>query len=94
MQYSNPATLPIIFDRQNIDDLVAYRDQHPLERLGDLSQVPGLPSGYASAWLPATVAFKGSYFQVISRGRVNQGTRRMEAVIEKSGSRLTSLKVE
>ena len=94
-QYSSePGVVAIIFDRWDIEALVAYRQQSPYRTMQDLSLAEGIGNRWASAWLQNTVAVQGSVFQVVSRGRVNQGTRKALAIVAKQKNELLSLKVE
>ena len=94
-QYSSePGVVAIIFDRWDIEALVAYRQQSPYRTMQDLSLAEGIGNRWASAWLQNTVSVQGSVFQVVSRGRVNQGTRKALAIVAKQKNELLSLKVE
>ena len=94
-QYSSePGVVEIIFDRWDIDALVAYRQQNPYNTLQDLSLAEGIGNRWAAAWLQGSVAVQGTVFQVVSRGRVNQGTRWAQAIVSKQDNQLLSLKVE
>jgi len=85
-QISGPAgTLPIIFDQQDIDALIEYRQQTPFTKLSDLGLAQGIGSRWSTAWLSGSVDVKASVFQAISNGRINDVTRRVDAVIQKSG---------
>ena len=86
--------IEIIFDRQDIKMLVDYRSQSPYQRLQDLAQAEGIGDRWSGAWLQGSVGVKGTVFQVLSRGRVNQGMRRAQAIVGKQGNKLLSFKVE
>lgn len=83
-----------IFDEQDIAAFIDYREKTPFQTIQDLNLVPGIGSSWAAAWAQGSVTVKGTVFQVTSIGRINQGTRVAKAVIQKSGNKLLSLKVE
>jgi len=82
----------IILDSEDIQSIIEYRDQQPLEALGDLAKVDGFDQNWLSAWQNATVA--GTVYRIRSEGQVNQGIRVAEAVVLKQGNRMLSLRVE
>lgn len=82
----------LILDRENIQDIVENRAQQPFEKIGDLDRVDGYDPNWLSAW--QNVAVKGTVFRVRGEGQVNQGIRAAEAIIEKQGNRLLSLRVD
>ncbi len=84
----------IIFDRQDIEALLSLRRKSPYRKLADLAEAEGIGDRWASAWRSGSIDVKGTVFQVNSTGRINQGTRLVEAVILKNGNQLLSLKVE
>ena len=84
----------IIFDRQDIAALVNYRQQSPYRTLSDLSFAEGIGERWSAAWLQGSVGVVGTVYQVVGRGRINQGTRRAEAIVGKRGNKLLSFKVE
>jgi len=86
--------IEIILDRQDITAMIDYRLQYPYQRLQDLSQAEGIGNRWAGAWLQGSVDVKGTVFQVSSQGRINQGTRRAQAIVRKQGNELLSFKVE
>lgn len=84
----------IILDRQDIAALVDYRQQSPYRTLQDLSLAEGIGTRWSAAWVQNSVAVAGSIYQVLSRGRINQGTRLAKAIVNKQGNELLSFKVE
>lgn len=84
----------IIFDRLDIDALMQYRATMPFRQLADLALVQGIESRWATAWTQGSVRVRGLVYQVESLGRVNQGSRRAQALIAKQGNVLLSLKME
>ncbi|MFO7811373.1 MAG: type II secretion system minor pseudopilin GspK [Pelovirga sp.] len=84
----------IIFDRLDIDVLTQYRETMPFRQLGDLAQVEGIGPRWSTAWTQGSVTVQGKIYQVESLGRVNQGSRRAQAIITKQGNTLLSLKME
>jgi type II secretory pathway component PulK len=89
----NSLNAPEYLDRQEIAAIVDYRQQAPLETRGDLNRVPGINPNWSVALPESLVKVTGDYYQVTSSGRINQGIRRAEAVIQKNGN-IQSLKVE
>jgi len=82
-------------DHQNIEAIVDYRQQSPFRELGDLNQVSGINPNWTLALPSTSVMVKAAIFQVTSTGRINDGNRRVEALIDKkNGNRLLSLRVE
>ena len=86
--------IEIIFDRQDIDALVDYRQQSPYRTLQDLALAEGIGERWSAAWVQNSVAVAGSIYQVFSQGRINQGTRQAQAIVSKQGNELLSFKVE
>jgi len=84
----------IIFNRQDIAALLDYRRQSAFKQLSDLALVEGIGERWSAAWLQGSVGVKGHIFQLVSRGRVNQGARSATAIVQKQGNRLLSLRVE
>lgn len=84
----------IIFDRLDIDALVQYRETTAFRDLADLAQVEGIGPRWSTAWSQGSVTVKGAVYQVESLGRVNQGSRRAQAIVAKQGNILLSLKME
>lgn len=84
----------VIFDRQDIVALVEYRQQSAYQVLADLSLAEGIGERWSAAWLQHSVGVTGSIYQVLSRGRINQGTRYATAIVRKQGNELLSFKVE
>ncbi len=84
----------IIFDRQDIAALLDYRRESAFRQLGDLALAEGIGERWPAAWLQNSVGVKGHLYRLVSRGRVNQGTRLATATVEKKGNQLLSLKVE
>ena len=94
-QFSAAAeNIEIIFDRQDIAALLDYRQQGPYRTIPDLSLAAGIGERWAAAWMQNSVKVTGSIYQVISRGRINQGTRQAQAIVDKNGNKLLSFKVE
>ncbi len=92
-QFSDPYR-EIVFDFQDVAELLRYRQGTPLQSLNDLAKVEGIGERWSSAWLSGSVTVAGSLFQITSSGRVNQVSREATALIEKSGNKLVSLRVE
>jgi general secretion pathway protein K len=86
--------IEIIFDRQDIAALVDYRRQSTYRQLSDLANAEGIGERWSAAWLQGSVSVKGTLFQLLSRGRVNQGTRLAQAIVQKRDNRILSLRVE
>lgn len=86
--------IEIIFDRYDIEALVAYRETTPFTRLADLALVEGIGQRWSTAWTQGSVDVSGGVYQIESLGRVNQGSRYAQAVVTKQGNVLHSLKVE
>ncbi|MBD1400480.1 type II secretion system minor pseudopilin GspK [Pelovirga terrestris] len=84
----------IIFDRLDMDVLTQYRETMPFRQLGDLAQVEGIGPRWSTAWPQGSVTVQGKIYQVDSLGRVNQGSRRAQAIVAKQGNLLLSLKME
>lgn len=84
----------IIFDSQDIDALVAYRESTPYRELQDLRLAEGIADRWAAAWLQGSIGVKGEVFHIESRGRVNQGTKIARAIVKKNGNELLKYKVE
>lgn len=81
-------------DDQDIAALVDYRAKTPFEKIQDLNLVPGIGSSWAGVWPQASITVKGTVYQATSVGRINEVSRVAQAVIQKSGNKLLSLKVE
>lgn len=84
----------IIFDRQDIAALLDYRRESVFRQLSDLAFAEGIGERWPAAWLQGSIGVKGHLYRLISRGRVNQGTRLATATVQKKGNKLLSLKVE
>lgn len=84
----------IIFDRQDIDALVDYRRQSPYRSLADLALAEGIGDRWSAAWVQNSVGVKGSVFEVVSRGRIHQGIRHAEAIVNKQDNQLLEFKME
>lgn len=84
----------IIFDRQDITALLDYRQQAAFRQLADLALAEGIGERWSAAWQQGSVGVKGHLYQLLSRGRVNQGVRSARAIVQKQGNQLLSLKVE
>lgn len=86
----------LILEPGDIETIVEYRDQHPLEKLNDLDQVNGYDPSWLSAWQDATV--EGTVYRIRGEGQLNEGGRVAEAIVEKikqtNKVRLLSLRVE
>ncbi|PLX85803.1 MAG: hypothetical protein C0618_10210 [Desulfuromonas sp.] len=82
----------LVLDRDDIDNIVTYRDSQSLEKLADLENVDGYEPSWISAWLDASV--EGSVYRIRTEGQVNQGIRLAEATVLKQGNQLVALKVE
>lgn len=74
--------------------MIDYRQQLPYQTLQDLSLAEGIGTRWSAAWVQNSVAVAGSIYQVLSRGRINQGTRQAKAIVNKQGNELLSFKVE
>lgn len=84
----------IIFDRPDMDVLVQYRETTAFKELADLALVEGIGPRWSTAWSQGSVTVQGAVYQIESLGRVNQGSRRAQAVVAKQGNILLSLKME
>lgn len=84
----------VIFDQKDIQALVDYRQNSVYQVLSDLALVEGIGDRWPSAWVSNSVGVSGAIFQVLSQGRVNQGTRVAKAIIDKQTNELLSFKVE
>ena len=82
-------------DRQNIDAIIDYRRKTPFKETAELNLVSGINPNWTLALPSASATVVGTVFQATSRGRINQGSRLVEAVIDKkNGGKLLSLRVE
>lgn len=84
----------IIFNRLDMDVLVQYRGTTAFRELADLAQVEGIGPRWSTAWSQGSVTVQGAVYQIESLGRVNQGSRRAQAIVAKQGNILLSLKME
>ncbi|MBN1958462.1 MAG: type II secretion system minor pseudopilin GspK [Desulfuromonadales bacterium] len=84
----------IILDYQDIEALVSYRQAAPYQELQELSLAEGIADRWAAAWLSGSVGVRGEVFYIESRGRVNQGIKIAQAIVEKKSNRLLTYKVE
>ena len=84
----------IMLDRQDIVALVDYRQQSAYLTLADLSMAEGIGERWSAAWVQNSVGVAGSTYQVLSQGRINQGSRYAKAIVNKQGNKLLSFKVE
>ena len=89
-----PGNVAIIFDRLDMDVLVQYRETTAFRELADLAQVEGIGPRWSTAWSQGSVTVQGAVYQLESLGRVNQGSRRAQAIVAKNGNILLSLKME
>lgn len=86
--------IAIIFDRLDMDVLVEYRETTAFGELADLAQVEGIGPRWSTAWTQGSVTVQGMVYQIESLGRINQGSRRAQAIVAKQGNILLSLKME
>jgi general secretion pathway protein K len=84
----------IRFDRQDIGALLDYRQRSAFRQLSDLALAEGIGDRWPAAWVQGSVGVEGHIYQLVSRGRVNQGSRLATATVQKQGNQLLSLKVE
>lgn len=84
----------IVFDRQDIEAIVAYRQKSAYENLQDLSLAEGIGDRWSAAWVAGSVAVKGEIFALESRGRVGEGGRLATALISKKDNDLLTFKME
>lgn len=84
----------IIFDQQDIAALLDYRQESPYRQLSDLVFAEGIGDRWPAAWVQGSVGVSGHLYRLVSRGRVNQGSRLATATVMKQGNQLLSLKVE
>lgn len=87
-------TIEIMLDPADIDAIVEYRRQTPLQQVNDLAQVEGLGDRWVAAWVSGSVDVKGDVYRIESLGRINDGTRQATAVVRKQGNELITFKVE
>ncbi len=86
--------IEIVFDRQDIAALIDHRQQSPYRQLNDLALAEGVGDRWSAAWRLDSISVKGNLYQLVSRGRVYQGSRLATATVRKQGNQLLSLKVE
>lgn len=86
--------IEVILDQRDMVALVDYRQQTAYRALSDLALVEGIGERWSAAWLHNSVGVSGSIYQVLSQGRINQGSRYAKAIINKQGNELLSFKVE
>ncbi|MFK5927668.1 MAG: type II secretion system minor pseudopilin GspK [Desulfuromusa sp.] len=86
--------IEVILDQQDIVALIDYRRQSAYRTLSDLSLAEGIGERWSAAWLQNSVGVSGTVYQVLSQGRINQGSRYANAIISKQGNELLSFKVE
>lgn len=88
-----PADLLAVLTPEMTDSLAAriveYRKRAPFQSVGELAQVSGMESIYGH--LIGNVTVKGSVYHIISRARVNETTRIVEAVVKLGGIQPTVL---
>lgn len=84
----------IIFDQQDIAALVDYRQKSPYQTMQDLALAEGIGDRWSAAWLQGSVGVSGTTYQVVSRGRINEGSRYAIAIIDKQENKLLSSRVE
>ncbi|WP_321366222.1 type II secretion system minor pseudopilin GspK [uncultured Desulfuromusa sp.] len=84
----------VIFDQKDIEALVEYRRDSVYQTLSDLELVEGIGERWSSAWVLNSIGVSGTIYQVLSQGRVNEGTREAKAIIDKQTDELLSFKVE
>jgi general secretion pathway protein K len=84
----------IIFDQQDIEALLEYRRDTPFRELSDVALAEGIGDRWPAAWVQGSIGVSGHLYQIVSRGRVNDGLRQATAVVKKQGNQLLSLKVE
>lgn len=86
--------IEIVFDRYDIEALVAYRQMTPLFELSDMADAEGIGQRWSTAWTQGSVVVRGEVYQLESLGRMNQGSRFAQAIVVKQGNVLHSLKVK
>ncbi|PLX87790.1 MAG: hypothetical protein C0619_14415 [Desulfuromonas sp.] len=77
-----PGNVQIILEPADIQEIIEYREQQPLEKLANLDQVNGYIPSWLSAWQNAAV--EGTVYRVRGEGQINQGIRAVEAIVEKN----------
>lgn len=75
-----------------VEDLLNRRDEGPFKHLDDLRETLGVET-FTAMNRNLDLAVTSSYYQISSQGRVNDGTRRMQAIVNKTDDQLLWQKV-
>lgn len=75
-----------------VEELIARRDEGPFKQLNELSETLGLDA-FTAMNRNRDLGVTSSYYQINSQGRVNDGARRMLAIVKKTDDKLLWQKV-
>jgi len=75
-----------------IEDLLSKRDEAPFHQIEDLRETLGVDT-FTAMNRNLDLGVSSSYYLISSQGRVNDGARRMQAVVNKTGDNLLWQKV-
>ncbi len=75
-----------------IDDLLGRREEGPYKQLEELRDILGV-EGFTALDRNQDLAVTSSFYLINSRGRVNDGVRRMQAIVDKTNDKLLWQKV-
>jgi len=78
----------------DVENLLAAREEGPIKGLEDLKDPLGVDAYTALTRYGDQVGVASSFYQISSTGRVNDGTRRMQAIIDKANDKLLWQKVD
>ncbi len=76
-----------------IEDLLSRREEGPFKRLEDLREALGVET-FTALNRNVDLGVASSYYLISSHGRVNDGARRMQAIVNKTGDKLLWQKVD
>lgn len=75
-----------------IEDLLSQRDEGPFKHLEELRETLGIET-FTAMNRNLDLGVASSYYQISSQGRVNDGARRMQAIVKKTDDQLLWQKV-
>jgi general secretion pathway protein K len=76
----------------DVDRIVEGRAEAPFKSLTDLKDLIGL-NAYTALNFNGDLALTSWYYRISSRAEVNEGVKRVEAVVAKNGDKLLFIKV-
>ncbi len=76
-----------------IEDLLSKRKEGPFKRLEDLREALGVET-FSALNRNVDLGVVSSYYLISSQGQVNDGARRMQAIVNKTGDKLLWQKVD